>query len=226
MMKPAASRIFLLRAVLGAMLGVVVLVGGTANSARAEDDDAWDSRMIRSILQTLGLRPSDESGIDYRERSPLVVPPNRNLVPPATAKTNEGNPAWPNDPDIKRRKEAKSSKNNQRRNIDWDAETRPQPQSVLRGTGTGTSVGQGQGPIANADLAGPMRPSELGNKGNIFSTLFGGPKEEYKTFTGETPRTSLIEPPTGYRTPSPNQPYGVGREKWTPAKTDRHEAIR
>ena len=72
-----------------------------------------------------------------------------------------------------------------------------------------------------------MKPSELGYKGGLFSGIFGGPKEEYKTFTGEQPRASLIEPPTGYRTPSPYQPYGVGKEKWTPpASTDRHEPVR
>ena len=40
-----------------------------------------------------------------------------------------------------------------------------------------------------------------------------GSKEEYGTFTSEPPRSSLTEPPPGYRTPSPTQPYGVGKEK-------------
>ena len=38
-----------------------------------------------------------------------------------------------------------------------------------------------------------------------------------RPFAGEPPRTSLIEPPVGYRTPSSSQPYGViGEEKYTP----------
>ena len=56
----------------------------------------------------------------------------------------------------------------------------------------------------------------------MFNGLWA-PKEEYTPFTGEPPRTSLTEPPTGYRTPSPNQPYGVGKEKWTAPKIDRQE---
>jgi hypothetical protein len=38
-------------------------------------------------------------------------------------------------------------------------------------------------------------------------------KEEYGKFTGEPPRADLTDPPTGYRTPSPDQPYGIGPEK-------------
>jgi hypothetical protein len=34
-------------------------------------------------------------------------------------------------------------------------------------------------------------------------------KEEYGTFTGEPPRASLTDPPPGYQTPSPDQPYGI-----------------
>ena len=37
-----------------------------------------------------------------------------------------------------------------------------------------------------------------------------GYKAEEKPFTGEPARTNLIQPPTGYQTPSPNYPYGVG----------------
>jgi hypothetical protein len=38
-------------------------------------------------------------------------------------------------------------------------------------------------------------------------------KEEYAVFTGERTRTTLTDPPAGYLTPSPDQPYGVGKEK-------------
>ena len=69
-----------------------------------------------------------------------------------------------------------------------------------------------------------MSPKELGSNG-IFSPIFST-KEEYATFTGEPVRSSLTEPPPGYRTPSPNQPYGLGKQKWTPTKTDRQEPVK
>jgi len=43
-------------------------------------------------------------------------------------------------------------------------------------------------------------------------------KEEYGKFTGEPPRADLTDPPAGYRTPSPDQPYGIGPEKKTGKK--------
>ena len=47
---------------------------------------------------------------------------------------------------------------------------------------------------------------ELGSP-NVFSffskAMSSTEKEESKTFTQEPPRTSLIEPPPGYQTPSP-----------------------
>jgi hypothetical protein len=57
-----------------------------------------------------------------------------------------------------------------------------------------------------------MSPSELGSKG-LF-TKWWSPNEEYSTFTSEPTRGSLIDPPAGYRTPSPSQPYGVGQRTW------------
>ena len=42
-------------------------------------------------------------------------------------------------------------------------------------------------------------------------SMFGNKKEEAAKFTGEPPRASLTEPPPGYQTPSPDQPYGVGK---------------
>ena len=75
--------------------------------------------------------------------------------------------------------------------------------------------------------AQPSTNAELGSKGfmSMFKTGFWAPKEEYTPFTGEPQRSSLTEPPPGYRTPSPNQPYGVGREKWK-APDGRQERAR
>jgi hypothetical protein len=42
--------------------------------------------------------------------------------------------------------------------------------------------------------------------------MFGGQKAESKPFKQEPPRTALVQPPPGYQTPSPVQPYGIGKE--------------
>jgi hypothetical protein len=227
MMKFRLSQKGSLRTALGAVLGVAMLAGCMVGSARADDDDddAFDTKILRSLLEVIGLRQTG-SGIEYRERSPLVVPPSRNLPAPNSKSASERQPAWPNDPDIKRRKEAKAL-SKQRAGIDIEKESRPMSPNELRGSGTGTASGGGPPGNRNVDGSNILKPSELGYKGGLFSGIFGGAKEEYTTFTGETPRSSLIEPPSGYRTPSPYQPYGVGREKWIPPSTaDRHEPVR
>ncbi len=216
------------RTIFGALLGVALLAGSTLGSARAADDDdedvAFDTKILREILRSFGLRNGSEAGIDYRERSPLVVPSSRNLPAPGAKASAEKGPAWPVDVDVKRRKEARTASKD-RRSIDWEAESRPMSPGELRGGGppTGSQVSPDN---RNSENFGPMKASELGYKGGLFSSLFGGPKEEYTTFTGEVPRSSLIEPPTGYRTPSPYQPYGVGKEKWVSPVIDRHEVVR
>ena len=57
-----------------------------------------------------------------------------------------------------------------------------------------------------------MSPVELEAK-SVFNSIWRS-KEEYGTFGGEPSRGNLTEPPSGYRTPSPNQPYGIGKQKW------------
>jgi hypothetical protein len=202
------------RVALGGFVGLAIVMSCAGTSARADDDDedvAPDTKFFRHILQGLGLR-RDGSSIDYRERSPLVLPPGKNLPAPDTAAVAEKTPAWPTDPDVKRAKEAKAARNKPRKTI--DEESMPElPSQLSRRSAT---VPAGQRPTGDSkDPTAPSLFSELGSK-SIF-TLGGllGSNEEYTTFSGEPARSSLTEPPTGYRTPSPAQPYGVGKKKHT-----------
>jgi hypothetical protein len=57
----------------------------------------------------------------------------------------------------------------------------------------------------------------MGYKGGLFSGMFKDQdKGEVVAFPGEGPRTNLTAPPTGYMTPSPNFPYGLGAKKEAP----------
>ena len=60
---------------------------------------------------------------------------------------------------------------------------------------------------ANSQMADPR---DQGVKKSLFSGMFSS-KTEYTTFTGEPSRGTLTDPPPGYLTPSPDQPYGVGQ---------------
>ncbi|HVX92400.1 MAG TPA: hypothetical protein VG985_04175 [Xanthobacteraceae bacterium] len=204
----------LTRGALACVFGAVLLVAGNVGSALAGDDDQEDElpdvKLLRGLLHGLGLKgPNDGPNIDYRERSPLVVPPTRDLPPPETDVTVK-DPDWPVDPDVKKRKEAARAQKN-RAPYDFMEDSRPLRPDELR---KGTAITKRSGGKSNDGEDGPMRPSELGYKDSIFSfssikSIFGGSEEETAKFTGEPPRESLTEPPPGYQTPSPEQPYGI-----------------
>ncbi len=74
------------------MLGIAFM-SATATAARADDDNpAWSK-----FMQTLGLKKSPDAQIHYTERSPLVVPPSRDLPPPASDAAVPA-PDWPKNP--------------------------------------------------------------------------------------------------------------------------------
>jgi hypothetical protein len=50
-------------------------------------------------------------------------------------------------------------------------------------------------------------------------------KEEYGTFTGEPARANLTDPPPGYQTPSPDQPYGIGPDRKPLKASNRNEIM-
>ena len=82
----------------------------TAGVARAQDDDeddkTFEEKLIEGIMAGIGGTNMDNRGIEYRERSPLVVPPKLDLPPPAAASNEVKAPNWPKDPDEARRKAA------------------------------------------------------------------------------------------------------------------------
>ncbi len=72
-------------------------------TARAGDDRTFSEKMMDGFYGTIRGTNMDNHGIDYRERSPLVVPPTLDLPPPVSA--NDAPVAnWPKDPDERQRK--------------------------------------------------------------------------------------------------------------------------
>jgi hypothetical protein len=215
------TKVFTSCAAFGLALGATALL--LSAPARAADDDvSIDQKFMRSIMEGLGLKRDGEATINYRERAPLVLPPSRDLPPPERSDAVTANPAWPKDPDVARRNAEAAMERD--RNI---SDEREREQNPLRPDqlGSGARVKKKQDRADNgyqapaSGFSGPLSPSELGYKGNLFGTMFGSKKEETAKFTGEPPRASLTDPPPGYQTPSPDQPYGVGKAS-APKPTD------
>ncbi len=99
----ALTRVLRLAAV---ALGIGLLM--TAGAVRAQEDDeddkTFEEKIIEGIMAGIGGTNMENKGIEYRERSPLVVPPKIDLPPPASASADVKAPNWPKDPDEQRRK--------------------------------------------------------------------------------------------------------------------------
>jgi hypothetical protein len=188
----------------------------TAGAARAQDDEdddkTFEEKIIEGVMAGIGGTNMDNRGIDYRERSPLVVPPRLDLPPPEAAKTEVKDPNWPKDPDEVRRKKLIAAR--KKENKDPMVQSRIlSAEELNKGR-----LAAGTGPKGTPDTAVPggepgstaiLSPSQLGFDGS-WSRIFGGNKAEVAPFKGEPTRDSLTQPPAGYQTPSPNFAYGTG----------------
>jgi hypothetical protein len=208
-------------AVLVALFGMFLVLAGNTGSAFAADDDdegTWDQRIMRSVLRGIGLRNGREGSIEYKERPPLVVPPNRDLpAPDTTGSISQRDPAWPSDPDEAKKRAVKKAAS-ERKWTDvstWGDTLRP---SELKAGKTDALPNEtGIKPGQTIETSTDLRPDEPGYKQkglwseftNLSHTFDKQKPAEGAKFLREPPRATLTEPPSGYLTPSPEQPYGL-----------------
>ncbi len=204
-------------------------------TARAGDDRTFSEKMMDGFYGTIRGTNMDNHGIDYRERSPLVVPPTLDLPPPVSA--NDAPVAnWPKDPDERQRKAVIAAKK----------KAAPPPGRVLV-----TTAGAPAAPINIAPpvdpqagqppVPGTTRPAYASDRngtaltdpiydkpGDLFTggaadladsigigNLFGGSGKAVHVEPGTEPaRQALTQPPVGYQTPSPNYAYGEEKKGW------------
>jgi hypothetical protein len=193
------------------VLGIGLMM--SANAARAQDDDEDDStfeeKIIKQIMTGIGGTNMENTGIEYRERSPLVVPPKIDLPPPASAAVEAPVPNWPKDPDVKRRKEAKAARKKDNKDPVEAARILTPSELAVGKTAATTKRSADPELPGNPGAEAILSPSQLGWEGG-FVGMFKGNKTETTPFKGEPTRDTLTMPPPGYQTPSPNFAYGTG----------------
>ena len=202
----------------GALLALPV--AASAQQAQDDDEDTFEQKIIKNILGGMGVdvgRP----GIDYRERSPLVIPPTRDLPPPQAAGTATQNPAWPKEADRKVAVGKGRGKNTRATPDEPGSESVLTPDELNRGVNPRaprvTDPSQTTGSIEEANIGRPMTPTQLNNKGIFnWNALMGTHLNEQAKFEKEPERNALTQPPAGYQTPSPAYPYGAGSDKGIP----------
>jgi len=218
MSKSRLNRANGLRLAFAAMIGTAFLATSLPAFAQEEEEDnGYDVQIIRRVLSAVGLR-DDKPPIDYRERSPLVVPPSTSLPPPMSG--NVAAPNWPVDPEIKehRLRNAASKVPGATGDPVVDDGKPLLPSEMAKGR---AKRGVAGGPVTEFPN---VSQKELGTP-NVFSFFSkaisgGADKEESKPFTQEPPRASLLEPPPGYQTPASTYAYGVGKKNERPAATN------
>jgi len=213
-------------AVLSLSLGLLV----TASAARAEDNDGrtMSEKISDGFYGMIRGTNMDNRGIDYRERSPLVVPPTLDLPPPSSSAGDAQQIAnWPKDPDERARKAVIAAKKKnappvarvvtangaqapQAINIAPPIEEAPVPPGTTR-------------PAYASDRNGTALTDPVYDKGGDLFTggasdladklgvgdWFGGSKKSALAEPGTEPaREALTQPPVGYQTPSVGYAYG------------------
>jgi hypothetical protein len=200
---------------------VALCVAAMASPAAAQNDEGPSE--LQKLFGAAGLLDLPKDPIDYQERSPLVVPPSAVLPPPRNlGDITKLNPEWPSDPDWKAIREgtarSKTTPEERRGNFyPWGSNVKVEDMSRVNPARPdkkkGSDPSGGYTTAGEEAKAGTERysPSQLG--------FFGWGKKNSVSFTGEPERGMLTEPPPGYRTPSPNAPYGVVEEKSKYGKT-------
>ena len=174
-------------------IGLVMTVSAARAGSDDEDSRSFSEKFVDSIKSGFSTTNMDSKGIDYRERSPLVVPPQLDLPPPAAAASQVIAPNWPKDPDEKRRKAALAARK----------------KSVTNSTHELTPA---EAEAARASVTASEQPQPQQSFTEKMNNYLGGTKPEVGQFKGEPTRETLTQPPPGYQIPSPNYAYGVGQK--------------
>jgi hypothetical protein len=216
MMRSSSKALRLSAVVLG--VGLLMVVAARAGDDD-EDDKTFEEKIIEGVMKGVGATNMENSDIDYRERSPLVVPPKIDLPPPTSASTEKAAPNWPKDPDearrraeiAKRKKDKKDTRSADQVSRDASRVLSPSELNAAgqRPTTTAADARNSDSVKPGDTGANPLMPSDLGYTGG-FMGMFKGNKTEATEFKQEPTRDSLTQPPPGYQTPSSNFMYGTG----------------
>jgi hypothetical protein len=211
----------------------LVMTTGTARAGDDQDDRSITEKIVDGFKSTIRGTNMDNRGIDYRERSPLVVPPKLDLPPPAASTDDVKIANWPKDPDERQRKAVIAAKKKNAPPV-----ARVQPSEVAA---AGAAPAGSPRPINIAPppedppIPGTTRPAYANDAngtarvdpvydqpGDLFKGgasvisdsigdpfgLFGSKKAGTAVTPGTEPtREALTQPPAGYQSPSPNYPY-------------------
>jgi hypothetical protein len=212
--KPARSARKTARNV-AALVTAASLLSITCAFAQSDDEPVKDDGLMGSLMRGLGATDGSNN-IQYRERSPLVVPRQLTLPPPAERLPETAN--WPKDPDVLERRaarEALAKRDRLKENSQYPLlpnELGPIGQARARTATVAPQPGRDEERRIINEGSGILNPSQLGFTSSFFG-MFSSKKDTEVPFTSEPSRESLTQPPPGYQTPSSAQAYSGGKQE-------------
>jgi hypothetical protein len=193
-----------------------------AGPAHALKDDG-SGTPLESLSSLFGLdEKSDDPAIKYRERSPLVLPPNTGALPAPRPPAAKAATNWPQDQEVVRARKKQQETTARVRGEDPDDNLRQRPDQMRNV--------YAPNPVNGPGAADPCERLDPDNKSCAPGTYWGKlavshkPKEEAPTLQAgvEPPREFLTQPPKGYMKPTKNvkATFEVGRR---PEEVDPRE---
>jgi len=192
-----------------------LLAGGLSVAAglsvTASPAFAQEGMLFKNLMDGV-LGNKRDNDIEYRQRPPLVVPPGSALPRPQDPASSR-NAAWPNDPDVaKRRAERDQALVPATEREKYKEQQRPllSQDELQRGRVSGRDTGRRQLEIQQSrtydENIGPIRT------GRDMASRQNADDLTKLTYGSEPDRKYLYEPPVGYRRPAGTAPVGPGRD--------------
>lgn len=175
---------------------------------------AQEGVFFKDLLGNMGLidKPRDE--IEYRDRPPLVVPPQVKLRQPVDgAAVAARNPAWPNDPDVEARRLAAAEANKPAPVGSDRNDTKHGARLSVDEIRAGRRVDRNPAPVMPRPVYGDNSREEYWVNPDELRRMSRPQPDSVLAYGEEPQRRFLSDPPTGLRTPArsaplPNAPRG------------------
>lgn len=171
---------------------------------------AQEGMLFKNLVDGMGLFGRDKADIEYKQRAPLVVPPSSTLPKPQEAGANRS-AAWPDDPDVARRKAERDSANVLFSTTEaYRANTRPlmSQEELRRGRVNGRANGPDGIVADHNNYNNQIEPIRVGRD---MAARRSQTDEANLAYGTEPARRFLHEPPTGYRRPAATAALGPGQ---------------
>lgn len=186
---------------LRAPIAAVGLVGLAFAASPANAADDGYANVFTSLFNAVGIiKPDPAPDIAYRERPPLVLPPQPGLPKPV-ASVDRG-AAWPKDPDVLRHRKEMDEARAPRSGMAVDRDDQLSQAELAKGRGVSAGPEPRDcNPNGNNRNCLLVNPDELKAQGDRFAAA--NPARTDEITAGQEPdRVFLTQPPKGYLRPT------------------------